>query len=79
MRRFGEKLHSLRMQHKFTLKELAVALGHTAHGYISEIEAGKKQPTVGMVLKVSRLFKVTTDQLIKDELELDVENFKRLE
>jgi transcriptional regulator with XRE-family HTH domain len=51
-----------------TLKGLALALGHTAHGYISELEAGKKIPTVEFVLNVARLFNVTTDELLKDEL-----------
>ena len=54
-----------------TLKELASALGLTAHGYISEIEAGKKKPTADFVLKVARYFKVTTDQLLKDELDVE--------
>jgi transcriptional regulator with XRE-family HTH domain len=67
MQRFGEKLRILRTNKDMTLKELAVALGLTAHGYISEIEAGKKKPTAEFVLKVSRFFKVTTDQLLKDE------------
>lgn len=55
-----------------TLKELARALGHTAHGHISELEAGKKVPTVQFVLNVSRLFGVTTDELLKDELEISL-------
>ena len=54
-----------------TLKELASALGLTAHGYISEIEAGKKKPTADFVLKVARYFEVTTDQLLKDELDVE--------
>jgi transcriptional regulator with XRE-family HTH domain len=70
MQRFGEKLRVLRTSQDMTLKELAVALGLTAHGYISEIEAGKKKPTAEFVLKVSRFFKVTTDQLLKDEFEV---------
>lgn len=53
-----------------TLKELANALGLTAHGYISEIEAGKKKPTTEFVLKVAHYFDVTTDQLLRDELEI---------
>lgn len=53
-----------------TLKELAVALGHNAHGYISELESGKKMPTVGFTLSVARLFNVTTDELLMDELNL---------
>ncbi len=71
MQRFGEKLRVLRTSQDMTLKELAVALGLTAHGYISEIEAGKKKPTAEFVLKVSRFFKVTTDQLLKDEFEVE--------
>jgi len=53
-----------------TLKDLAQALGHAAHGYISELEAGKKIPTVEFVLGVALLFDVTTDVLLKDELDL---------
>lgn len=70
MKRFGEKLRNLRTKKEMTLKELAHALGLTAHGYISEIEAGKKKPTTDFVLKVARYFKVTTDELLKDELEI---------
>ena len=70
IQRFGEKLHTLRTLHSLTLKELAVQLGHAAHGYISELETGKKLPSVEFVLGVARLFNVTTDQLLKDELEL---------
>lgn len=70
IQRFGEKLRTLRVQHNMTLKELANELGLTAHGYISELEAGKKVPTAELVLNVARLFEVTTDELLRDELEL---------
>jgi transcriptional regulator with XRE-family HTH domain len=70
MKRFGEKLRVLRTNKGMTLKELANSLGLTAHGYISEIEAGKKKPTTDFVLKVARYFQVTTDQLLKDEFEI---------
>lgn len=53
-----------------TLQEVAIALGHSAHGYISELESGKKQPTIVLVLRVARLFDVTTDELLRDDLEL---------
>jgi transcriptional regulator with XRE-family HTH domain len=56
-----------------TLKELANELGLTAHGYISELEAGKKMPTAEFVLNVARLFGVSTDELLRDELELKTE------
>jgi transcriptional regulator with XRE-family HTH domain len=58
------------MQKNLTLKELAYQLGHVAHGYISELEAGKKLPTAELVLSIARLFNVTTDELLKDEIEL---------
>ena len=71
MQRFGEKLRVLRIQNHLTLKELAHILGLSAHGYISEIEAGKKKPTVDFVIKAARYFNVTTDQLLKDEFDID--------
>lgn len=68
--RFGEKLKTLRTQHQISMKDLASQLGYASHGYISEIENSKKQPTVEFVLKVSYLFQVTTDELLKDEIDL---------
>ena len=73
LQEFGRKLQALRRRRGFTLKELAAALGYTAHGHISELEAGKKTPTAEFVLSAARLFDVTTDQLLKDELKLPVE------
>ena len=70
IQRFGEKLHTLRTQRGLTLKELAQALGHTSHSYISELETNKKVPTAEFVLNVSRMFDVTADVLLRDELEL---------
>lgn len=70
--RFGEKLRTLRKHQKLTLQELAHAMGHTAHGYISELERGKKPPTIEFVLRLARMFNLTTDELLKDELELTI-------
>ncbi len=74
MQRFGEKLHTLRTHHQMTLRDLAHAIGYNSHTRLSELETGKKMPTAEFVLKVARLFNVTTDQLLKDELELDTES-----
>jgi transcriptional regulator with XRE-family HTH domain len=71
MQRFGEKLHSLRLKNRLTLKALATALELSAHGYLSELESGKKRPTAEFVLKVARYFQVTTDELMRDEIELN--------
>ena len=68
--RFGEKLHALRVREEMTLTSLAAALGMSSHGYLSELEAGKKAPTASVVLRVARTFGVSTDMLMKDELPL---------
>ena len=66
--RFGEKLRRLRIQRGLTLKGLADVLGYKTHAYISELENGRKLPTVELVLRAARFFEVTTDELLKDEL-----------
>lgn len=72
MQRFGEKLRTLRLHRGMSVRELTSALGYTGHGYVYNIEIGKKTPNVVFVLRVARLFNVTTDQLLKDELDLDL-------
>jgi transcriptional regulator with XRE-family HTH domain len=39
--------------------------------HVSRMERGEKIPNVLMLLKISDIFGVTADQLIRDELELD--------
>ena len=68
--RFGEKLRALRTGRGLTLTQLADRLGYRAHGHLSEMESGKKVPTAGLVLKVARLFDVSADALLKDEIDL---------
>ncbi len=70
MDRFCEKLRALRTSRRLTLADLAARLGYRTHSYLSEVESGKKAPTVELVLKAAREFGVTTDELLKDELEL---------
>ncbi len=70
MKRFGEKLHTLRQRQGLTLQQFSDMLGvSTTH--IWNIEHGRKIPNVAMVIKIARIFNVTSDQLIMDELELD--------
>jgi transcriptional regulator with XRE-family HTH domain len=70
MQRFGEKLRVLRNRQGLTLRQLSDVL-EVSHSYIAKMERGEKIPNVEMVLKVSRIFNVSTDVLIKDELELE--------
>jgi transcriptional regulator with XRE-family HTH domain len=71
IQQFGTKLRRLRQQRGLTLRELAAALGYAGTGYLSDIEFGKKYPTADLILKASRFFGVSMDQLAKDEIDLD--------
>lgn len=65
--RFGEKLMRLRRARGWTLAVLASRLGYTSRGFLSDIESGNKKPSVDLVLRVARQFRVTTDELLLDE------------
>lgn len=71
MERFGEKLRSLRKQQGMTLKNLADELGFRSAGSVGDLESGRKKPSLEVALQLSRLFGVSVDQLIKDELEIE--------
>jgi transcriptional regulator with XRE-family HTH domain len=70
---FGEKLRFLRQKAGLTQRQLAKLLGYTDHSHITLIEQNKRNPTVELVLKVSDMFDVTADQLIRDTLTLDAD------
>ena len=72
LRQFGDKLRDLRVRDHMTLTELAVSLGYRAHGHLSEIEAGKKNPTIGLVVGVAQLFNVSTDSLLLEDSHIDL-------
>jgi DNA-binding XRE family transcriptional regulator len=67
---FGTKLRALRQQHSWGQTELARQLGLARRGYISNLEAGRKMPSLELVVTIADLFGVTTDTLLRDELSL---------
>jgi transcriptional regulator with XRE-family HTH domain len=71
VQRFGEKLRTLRKRQGMTLQELSATLGHADHTFLSRIENGKKSPSIELVLVIAHMFKVTTDQLLEDHLEVE--------
>ncbi|NJO85193.1 MAG: helix-turn-helix transcriptional regulator [Blastochloris sp.] len=71
MQRFGEKLKTLRKRQGMTLQELSHRLGHADHTYLSRVENGKKMPSIELILVISHMFDVTTDELLKDDLEVE--------
>jgi transcriptional regulator with XRE-family HTH domain len=70
MKRFGEKLRFLREQHGMTQQGLADELGFT-QVHLHNLETGKKQPNVELVVKLCKLFNVSSDALIMDEHDLE--------
>ena len=72
MQRLGEKLRALRQRRGMTQQQLADELGFS-HVYAHYLESGKKRPHAELLLKLSYLFEVPADVLIKDELELPPE------
>lgn len=70
MNGFGEKLRILRKKQGLTLEQLGNILD-VHNTYVSQMEKGKSIPNAAMILKIARFFNVTTDQLMKDEIDLD--------
>jgi transcriptional regulator with XRE-family HTH domain len=71
LKNFGEKLRALRTRDAMTLKRLSEALGMETHSYLSELESGKKLPSALLVVQIARHFRVTTDELLLDDISLN--------
>lgn len=70
MKKFGEKLRVLRKKRGLTASELGDMLGvHQTH--VSQLETGRKIPNAAMILKIADTFGVSTDLLMRDELEIE--------
>ena len=64
----ADKIINLRKKHGWSQEELAEKLGVTRQS-ISKYEGAQSIPDLDKILKLSEIFGVTTDYLIKDELE----------
>jgi transcriptional regulator with XRE-family HTH domain len=70
MERFGEKLRALRESHNLSIRQLAGKLGISSHSHIVNLEAGRKKPSLDLILKICDLFAVTPNQLLLDSEDL---------
>jgi transcriptional regulator with XRE-family HTH domain len=70
MRRFGEKVRTLRERRGLTVRQLAALLEINSHSHIVLIESGKRKPSVEVLLKIMQVFDVGCDQLLNDDLEV---------
>ena len=65
---FSEKLKALRIGKKMSQKALADKLG-VSKSVVSFYESGERFPSYGVLIKISRIFNVTTDYLLDVERE----------
>ena len=59
----GEKLYSLRIEKKLTQKQLAARIG-LATSAVSSYESGSRYPSFETLIKLARIFHVSTDYLL---------------
>jgi len=62
--KLGQNLKKIRIQKKMSQGDIARTLG-VDRGYISNIENGKKNPTLATIDKLAKAFGVTADELLK--------------
>jgi transcriptional regulator with XRE-family HTH domain len=70
---FGAKLRALRLRHGWGQTDLARKLGLARRGYISNLETGRKAPSLDLVVQIADLFGVTTDYLLRDTIPVEEE------
>lgn len=73
----GNKLKCLRLEKKLTQKQVADRIG-LAISAVSSYEAGSRYPSYNVLIKLARIFHVSTDYLlgITDTRNLDVTGLK---
>ncbi len=59
----GEKIKNLRIENNMTQNELATALGVSCAA-ICHWEVNKRQPDIAILVKIAKIFNVTTDYLL---------------
>jgi transcriptional regulator with XRE-family HTH domain len=62
---FGKRLRQLRLAADWTQEQLAEAAGITTT-YTSDLERGTKVPSLTIVLRISRAFRVPVADLLRD-------------
>jgi transcriptional regulator with XRE-family HTH domain len=62
--KLGRNLKRIRTEKKMSQGDIARALG-VDRGYISNIENGKRNPTLATITKLAEALKVSVDELLK--------------
>jgi transcriptional regulator with XRE-family HTH domain len=66
----GEKVRFLRQQQQITQLELAHMLAASG-SHMSNLEAGRKAPSLETIIRLADALRVTTDYLIRDDVAID--------
>ena len=69
---FGNRLKTLRIKKKLTQQQLADLLGLTK-SVITAYENGLRYPAYDVLIKISRIFKVSTDFLLGVEIKREID------
>lgn len=69
---FGNTLKSLRLQNDYTQASLAQKLGLTK-SVINAYETGLRMPSYDILIAIAKIFKVTTDYLLRLENKREVD------
>lgn len=70
----GEKIAQLRKQRDWSQEDLAAQLGISRQS-VSKWESGASIPELDKIVHMSRLFSVSTDYLLKEEMETETDTF----
>lgn len=65
---FSDKIITLRKKNGWSQEEFAERLGVTRQS-VSKWESGQSQPDISKIIQISDIFEVTTDYLLKDDLQ----------
>jgi transcriptional regulator with XRE-family HTH domain len=71
---FGKRLRQLRLDAGWTQEQLAEAAGITTT-YTSDLERGTKVPSLTIILRISRAFRISTGELLRD---FSIEGVRRM-
>lgn len=62
--KFGENLKKIRLEKKMSQGDICRALG-VDRGYISNLESGKRNPTLATIKRIADALGVSVDRLLK--------------
>ena len=77
MNHLGNNLRLFRMRRGLSQAEIAEQIPVTVT-YYSDIERGRKQPAIGILLSIAKVLDVTLDELFQKDLPMDTNRYARM-